>query len=220
MPLVHSYSAVKDFENCPRKYHETRILKSFKQSETQAMLYGTAVHKAFEEFVLNKTPLPEQFSQFQRFVEPLAALKGDIRCEVKMGIRADFTPCGFFDKDVWFRGIPDYVALDFEKGVARLADYKTGKSSRYADTAQLELMSAMIMAHHPQINKVKGALLFVVANDVVKAEHTRDNLAQIFSRWVGKVAPIEAAIESGVWNPRNGPLCGFCPVRTCEYHKG
>ena len=219
MALAHSYSAVKDFENCPRKYHAVRILKQFKQSDTTATLYGTAVHKAFENYIEAKTPFPEQFAQFQQFAEPLAAIEGDVYVEQKMGIRADFTPCGFFDKDVWFRAIPDLLIVNKESGVARIVDYKTSKSNRYADTTQLELLAAMTMSYHPEVNTVKGALLFVVANSVIKAEYTRKQLPEIYARWGGRANAIEAALELGVWNPRSGPLCGFCPVATCEYHK-
>lgn len=219
MPLAHSYSSIKQFENCPRQYNEVRILKNFKQQETEATLYGTAVHKAFEDFIKDGTPLPAHFAQFQRYVEPLAAIKGDIRCEEKMGIRADFSPCGFFDKDVWFRGIPDFMAINPERRVARVADYKTGKSSRYADKAQLELMAAMIMAHFPEIDTVKGVLLFVVAGDIIRAEFTRDHLPDILSRWAGRASAIENALTLNVWNPRSGPLCKFCPVTTCDHHR-
>jgi len=220
MPLVHSYSAIKDFEGCPRRYHEVRILKKFKQKETEAMLYGTAVHKAFEEYIRDKTPLPKSFAAYQKFVEPLAVAGGDIRCEEKLGIRADFSPCGFFDKDVWFRGIPDYLCINRDKQIARVADYKTGKSSRYADTAQLELMAAMVMAHHKDVDTVRGALLFLVAGDVIRAEYTRDRLPEIYSKWAGRANAIEAAIEHNVWNPRGSALCKFCPVTTCENHNG
>jgi RecB family exonuclease len=219
MALAHSYSSVKQFENCPRQYNEIRILKKFKQSDTDATLYGTAVHKAFENYIKDRTPLPAQFAQFQRFVEPLAGIAGDIRCEEKMGIRDDFTPCGFFDSDVWFRGIPDFMVINREKRVARVADYKTGKSSRFADKAQLELMAAMIMSHYPEIDTVKGVLLFVVAGDIISAEYTRDHLSDIYSRWAGRANAIEKALELGVWNPRSGPLCKFCPVTTCDHYR-
>ena len=220
MALAHSYSAVKDFEGCPRRYHQVRILKQFKQKDTEATLYGTAVHKAFEEYIRDKTPLPESFANYKQFVEPLAQLDGDIRCEEKLGIRADFTPCGFFDKDVWFRGIPDYLAISKSGKVARVADYKTGKSSRYADTAQLELMAAMIMIHHPSVDTVRGALLFVVVADVIRSEYTRDQLPEILSKWAGRAGAIEAAVDHGVWNPRSSALCKFCPVSTCDHHHG
>jgi len=220
MALAHSYSSIKQFENCPRQYNEVRILKKFKQSETEATLYGTAVHKAFEEFIKHGTPLPPQFAQFQRYINPLAAIEGDIYCEEKMGIRADFSPCGFFDKDVWFRGIPDYLAISRSGKVARVADYKTGKSSRYADTAQLELMAAMVFIHYPKVDKVKGALLFVVVGDIIKAEYTRNQLPEILSKWAGRASAIEGALDVGVWNPRSSALCKFCPVSSCEHHHG
>lgn len=220
MALAHSYSSIKQFENCPRQYHAVRILKQFKQSDTEATLYGTAVHKAFEDYVMSGVELPEMFSQFKPYVEPLARMDGDILCEEKMAITADFKPCGFFDKDVWFRGIPDFLRINPKGTTARVVDYKTGKSSRYADTAQLELLAAMVMVHYPKVEKVKGALLFVIANDMIQAEFTRSQLSEILSKWVGRASIIEAAVENGVWNPRKGPLCRFCPVTTCDHHPG
>lgn len=219
MALAHSYSAIKDFQNCPRKYHEVRILKKHKQQDTTATLYGTAVHKAFEDYIQDGTPLPESFSQYVRFVEPLAKLTGEIKCELKMGIRSDFTACDFFAKDVWFRGVPDFLALNHDKGIARVADYKTGKSSRYADTTQLELMAAMIMCHYPDIHTVKGVLLFVVPGDIIKAEYTRAQLPAILSKWAGYASMIETAVEVGVWNPKPSGLCKFCPLSeaSCEF---
>lgn len=219
MALAHSYSSVKQFENCPRQYHHIKILKDFKSEPTEATLYGTAVHKAFEEYILHRTPLPPQFAQFERYINPLAAIEGEIKCEEKMGIRADFSPCGFFDKDVWFRGVPDFMAINRDKRLARVADFKTGKSSRYADKGQLELMAAMIMSHYPEVDTVKGALLFVVVGDIIRTEFTRAHLPDIFSRWAGRAGAIEKALELNVWNPRSGPLCKFCPVTSCDHHR-
>jgi RecB family exonuclease len=219
MALAFSYSAIKDFQNCARKYHVVRILKQYKQGDTTATLYGTAVHTAFENYVKDGTPLPEAFQHYLPFVEPLTKIPGEIKCELKLGIRKDFTPCEFFAPDVWFRGLPDYLALNHDKGIARVVDYKTGKSSRYADTDQLELMAAMVMAHYPKINTVKGVLLFVVAKDAVKAEYTRAQLPEIFSKWAGHASMIEAALEAGVWNARPSGLCKFCPLSedACEH---
>jgi RecB family exonuclease len=220
MALAHSYSSIKQFENCPRQYHAVRILKQFKQADTEATLYGTAVHKAFEEYVRDGVELPEMFAQFKPYVEPLAKLDGTILCEQKMGMTADFKPCEFFAKDVWFRAIPDFLRISVKGTTAWVADYKTGKSSRYADTAQLELLAAMVMAHYPEVKKVKGSLLFVIAKDVVYAEHERSELSGILSRWVGRANMIEVAVDNGVWNPRKGPLCKFCPVTSCDHHPG
>jgi len=217
MKLAHSYSAVKDFEGCPRRYHEVRILKKFKSQDTEATLYGTAVHKAFEEYIRDGKPLPEQFQAFEPYVAPLKSIKGTLLCEQKLGIRKDFSPCDFFDADVWFRGVPDFLAL--HKSRARVADYKTGKSARFADPDQLELMAAMVMAHYPEITRVSGLLLFVVARDVVKTEFSRDMLPTIWSKWAGRASMIESAVTNEAWGAKPSPLCRFCPVthEGCEH---
>ena len=218
-PIVWSYSAAKDFENCPRKYYELRVAKNYKQEETEATRYGTEVHKSFEDFVRDGTPLPPQFERFQRFVAPLLNLRGDRYCEYKIGVTASFKPCEFFGADVWWRGIPDLLVVNEDAGVARVVDYKTGKSSRYADTDQLELLAAAIMSHFPKVNLVKGALLFVVADALVKAEYRREQLPQIWSKWTGKISRIETAQAVNVWHEKQGPLCGWCPVTACIHHK-
>ena len=215
MKLTHSYSAIKQWENCPRQYHEVRILRKFKSQETDATRYGTEVHKSLEDYLMEDKPIPEQFSQFEGFANPIRHMAGTILCEQKLGIKRDFSPCDFFDPDVWFRGVPDVLVLN--GNTARVLDWKTGKSSRFADTAQLELMAGMVFAHYPEVQKVKGGLVFLVARDFIKADYTRDQFAEIMSKWAGKAATIEAAVESKVWNPKSGPLCRFCPVNSCEY---
>jgi len=216
-PLAHSYSSIKQFENCARQYHEVRILKRAKQGDTEATLYGTDVHKAMEDFLMLGTPLPGKYEQFLPYAAAIQKAEGLMRCEEKLGIRADFSPCGFFDADVWFRGVPDVLVVGGTQ--ARVGDWKTGKSSRYADPDQLELMAAMIMAHYPEIETVKGVLVFLVARDAVKRTYTRAQFPEIMSKWAGRAARIEAAVDSGVWNPRKGPLCRFCPVdrNHCEF---
>jgi hypothetical protein len=164
-------------------------------------------------------PLDPRFAHFEQYVAPLKNFSGRILCEYEMGLRADFSPCAFDADDAWVRGIADFVSLDEGKGLARVGDFKTGKSARYADTSQLELMAAMVMQHFPTINKVKGALLFVVAGDIIKATFTREQLPDILSRWVGKTGAIDACLETEVWNATPSGLCKFCPVGNdmCEH---
>jgi len=70
MALVHSYSSIKDFEGCPRRFHTVRILKQFKSKDTDATLYGTAVHKALEDYVQDGVAIPPS-SHSPEVAEPL-----------------------------------------------------------------------------------------------------------------------------------------------------
>jgi len=51
MDFTWSYSALKDYINCPRQYQEVKVLKRFTKETSQQMLYGTEVHKACEDYV-------------------------------------------------------------------------------------------------------------------------------------------------------------------------
>ena len=217
--LKHSYSSIKDFTGCARRFHQVRILRNFTSSSTDATLYGERVHKAFEVYLMGDTPLPEDLKRHEPMLVALKAAPGVLLCEIKLGIRADFTPCGFFADDVWFRGVPDVLLLNREKGVARIGDWKTGKSARFADTSQLELMAAMTMIHYPEVQTVHGMLCFVVANSVVKASYTREDLPTILSKWAGQADDVVQALAANVWNPTPSGLCRFCPVSpdACEH---
>ena len=61
-----SYSSITLFDQCPKKYYHLRVAKDIKEPESEAMLYGTAVHKAAEDYIKDDKPIPEKFS----FMEP------------------------------------------------------------------------------------------------------------------------------------------------------
>jgi hypothetical protein len=80
-------------------------------------------------------------------------------------------------------------------------------------------MALMVFAHFPHIRKVSGALLFVVKNDIAKASFMVGESEEYWWDYRNRVARIEQAHDSGVWNPKSSPLCGWCPCTDCEFHK-
>jgi hypothetical protein len=215
--LTHSHSSIKDFQGCARRYHQVKILKRFKSQPTEATMYGNLVHEVFEKYLMEDAPLPDHLSKHQPVLDKIKTMPGYRHCELKLGMRQDFTPCGFFDKDVWFRGIPDLLVVN--GSTAWVGDWKTGKSSRYADTSQLELMAAMTMVHFPEVQKVKGMLFFIVPNDVILSMYKREQLPDILSKWAGHAFVVEEHLKNDVWNASPSGLCKFCPVsqEACEH---
>ena len=136
-----------------------------------------------------------------------------------MGLTADLEPCGFFDKKVWFRGIADLVIVDTLAETAWVIDYKTGRSARYADKGQLELMALTVFAHYPMVKKVKAGLLFVIANKLVKDKYEIDVRPNLWEKWLRIYGKMEKAFEANVWNPRPSGLCKrHCPVLECPHN--
>jgi len=217
MSYTWSYSSISLFQQCPRKYHRLRIVKDIVEPPQEHLLYGTAVHKAAEEFIRDDKDLPPKFEMFKPQLTLMKVLKGDKYCEYEMGIRKDFTPCAFDDPDVWLRGIVDLLVVGSDS--ARIIDYKTSKSSEYADTKQLELLSLLVFKHFPQVKKIKGGLLFLVAKDLVGAEYIEEHQGTAWLRWLDIVRYLESAMKTGVWNPRPNFTCRkFCAVKDCEHN--
>lgn len=214
-----SFSKAKAFEQCPKQFYHEKILKQYPVEETDAMRYGTEFHKACEDYIKSEAPLPKKFDFIQKTLDALNEKRGIKMCEQKLGLTADLEPCGFFDKRVWFRGIADLVIIDVLTGVAWVIDYKTGKSLKYADKGQLELMALIVFKHYPQITRVKAGLLFVVAKGLVKEDYEIDLEPNLWEKWLGIYGRMEKAFESDVWNPRPSGLCKrHCPVLECAHN--
>lgn len=214
-----SYSKMKAFETCPKQFYHVTVLNQFPFKDTDATIYGKEFHTVCENFIRDGAEVPPKFSFIKPTLEKLASMPGDKHCELKMGLTADLEPCGFFDKDVWFRGIVDLLIIDGDK--ARVIDYKTGKSAKYADKGQLQLMALCVFKHFPQVETVKGALLFTVANEIVKQDYSIKNEGPMWTPWLQKYASLEQAYETDVWNAKPSGLCRkHCPVVECPHNGG
>ena len=213
-----SHSALKDYEGCARRYHEVKILKNYPFTDTVHTIYGKRLHKAAEDFVRDGTPIPEEFAFVQPVVDSLMKKPGRKLAEYEMGVTEDLRPCGFKDDEVWVRGIADLLIVDDDGLKAWVFDYKTG-NDKYPDRDQLILMSLMVFSHFPHIRQVNSALLFVVKDSIVKHKMTRDEAEFHWWRYRERVAQLAKSMEANVWNPTQTPLCGWCPVRSCEFNK-
>ena len=217
MKVTWSHSSLKDYEGCPRRYQEVKVLKNFPFVENDATRYGTEFHKAAEDFIKDGTAIPEKFSYSQGTLDALIKKNGRKLCEYQMALTADLKPTTWTSKDVWVRGIADLLIIDDDNLTAWVVDYKTG-NNKYPDREQLKLMSIMVFAHMPHIRKVNSALLFVVKEDMVKHSMTVDQAEAEWWQYRQRVARIEQAHATGVWNAKPTPLCPWCPVTTCEHH--
>ena len=210
-----SYSSIKTFEQCPKKYFHLKVAKDVKDEPGEAADYGTAVHLAAEEYIRDGKPIPEKFAFIRPIVERLEALPGEKHAELKLGIRKDFSPCDFFAKDVWWRGIADLLVVDGHR--AWCVDYKTGKNARYADTKQLDLLAGAVFSHFPEVTTIKSSLIYVVSGNLIPKKHVITERSQYLAVFNEQLDRLDAAMENGVWNAKTSPLCGWCPVTTCEH---
>jgi len=215
-----SYSSINQFVTCPRLYEASRVTKILPYTETPAIKYGKELHSAAELYVSKENPLPSQYAFIKSYLDKLKQIKGDKYCELKLGLairEGKFVACDFFAADVYFRGVADLVIIDDDR--AFVVDYKTGKSAEYSDDKQLALLAAAIFAHFPQVKKVKGMLLFVIAKQVVQSEYVQPHRNDIFAKLSEDLRRRETAHKTGVFNPKQNGLCrAYCGVTSCQHN--
>jgi hypothetical protein len=218
--VAWSYSSIKTFDQCPKKYYHLKVAKDVKDEAGPEADYGTAAHKAAEDNIKFGVPIPGRFKFMEPTIEALNAIPGDKHCELKLGVKKTATgyePCDFFAKDVWWRGIADLIIISGDR--AYVVDYKTGKNTKYADTKQLDLLAGAVFVHFPKIKKIKSALAYVVTDELIKATHEAPKYEEYLSVFDSVLDNLEIAQATGVWNAKSSGLCGWCPVTSCEHHR-
>ena len=216
MNFTWSFSSLKEYINCPRQYQELKVLKRYEKKATEQMLYGTVVHKACEDYVAEGKPLEKNYLRFKPVLDSLVAIPGTKYPEYQMALTPDKQPCEFGDAGRWVRGIVDLLIVDGDH--AFIVDYKTG-SNRYPDPKQLKLMALMTFAHFPEVNKIKAGLLFVMHESFMDEEYTRDQIPKLWKYFESDLERLNHSYENDVWQANPTPLCGWCPVKSCEFHK-
>ena len=218
-PITWSYSSLALYQQCPKKYYHLKVVKDIKEPLSEAITFGNEIHKVAEEYVSKGRSIPEQYIHIEPALKALKNMPGEKLCENKLGLTADLKPCGFFDKNVWWRGVADIIILQGD--TALTVDYKTGKSSKFAELKQLEIVSLAIFKHFPEVKKVKAGLMFLFADDFVKTAYLADSQDELWGSWVSDVGQLQASVESNMWNPKPNFTCrGWCPVTSCDHNQG
>lgn len=214
-----SFSSIKTFDQCPKKYYHLKVVKDYQEDQNaEHLIYGTRFHKAAEDYVGADIPLPSEFNFAKSALDNLKNRPGKKLCEYEMGLTENLEPCGFKSPNVWWRGIADLIILE-DDGTARVLDYKTGKSAKYADTGQLELMALAIFKHFPEVKRVKAGLLFVIAKTFTKANYSRDDEPKLWQKWLRDYGRMKIAYSTNVWNPKTSGLCRkHCVVLACPHN--
>ena len=216
-----SYSSLKTFQQCPKKYYHLKIARDVKNEDSTATNYGKDVHKAAEDHVVKGEPIPTKYSYMQPILEALTEIPGTKHAEMELGVRKSgnkYLPCDFNAANHWWHGIADLVIID--GGLAWLVDYKTSKNARFADTKQLDLLAGALFVNYPEVTEIRAALAFVVSGEFVSKNYYVKHKDEYLETMKPELERLEYALANGVWNTISGPLCKFCPVKTCVHNRG
>jgi PD-(D/E)XK nuclease superfamily len=216
-PFNFTYTKLKDFETCPRRYHEMSVLKNWVEEKSEHLEWGRAVHDAMAARLTLGVELPANMRGYQPWIDKVLRTPGDLYVEdqCKYAITRAFRPCDWFGPHVWMRCIADAVKVDDDLALA--IDWKTGKSSNQ-DPVQLAIVALMVFIHFPKVLRVRADYVFLQDDAQTSVVMDRHEAADEWVKILERVAYLERATERGEFPPKPNRLCrSWCPVRSCCY---
>lgn len=226
--IIHSYSAVQTFKQCPHKYKKVKLDKEFFEQSGPESEFGDKQHNLAENALQDDTPLAGPMGDALDFVRSFTGLK---IAEQMLGIDVNLKPCGFFEKErVWYRAKVDVTILNQDHAV--IIDYKTGKRrvpwekrhdpDAIPDEDQMLIYALLTFLTHKYINTIE-AYLYYTHNGSPPDKYTfhrRDDAKRMVTAIREDTYRAERKLRKGpnaTWKKNDTPLCGYCPVVTCEY---
>lgn len=210
-PITISHTHLKTFEQCPKKYYHLYVARDAPKEQSEAMDFGTKVHTALETRVRDGVVLPDEFAPYEKF----AAVLDDHpkKVELKAGINIQGRACGFFDSEVWIRGKLD-ISIVYDQ-LATILDWKTGKSRE--DPDELEIFGVLLKAAQPQLQRITGHYVWL-KEDKLGEPHDLSDTAVKLAQLRGRYEHIEKAARFKDYPAEQGPLCPWCPIKSCQFH--
>jgi hypothetical protein len=213
-PKPWSHSVLEMFKNCPKQYHEVRVLKSVTETKGEATVWGEEVHKHFEERMANGVVLPPVLEMHEPFLARFEALPGQQLVEQRIALNTRGQPCGYWDPDVWYRGVIDLMKIRGDS--ALIIDHKTGK--HHTKFGQLKLFALHTFAAYPDVNQIRGEYYWTQLRSTGGQTYVRSQIPVYWQEFLPDLRQFAQAFRTDTWQPRQSGLCnGWCPVEKCEF---
>jgi hypothetical protein len=212
----HSYSALSAFQDCPRRYHETKILRRWPEPESQAMIDGKELHEAFAAALKTDGALPAAHSVHGPLLKKIQSQDGTLLVEQKWAITSDFDPIPWNSEDAWLRAVADAVILQPPIGFAY--DWKTGKRQNQKSDLQLVLIALVMFAHFPDLRVIGTSYIWL--NEGVETQRIvkRANIGNEWLKILPQIKMLEHAHLDEHFPAKPNRFCKrYCSVRSCEY---
>lgn len=219
-PIKWSYSRLKTYKTCPRKYQVKYITGEFQDVYNEAANDGLALHNEFESAARDRRLLSPSYAHLQDTFDALQAIPGEKFYEHKVAFTSSLEPTSFDGDGYWYRGILDWFCIKPSGKEALIVDYKNTTKPEWLPWEELELFSAAVFINYPNIDKITGAMWGVVHKYFIPREYYREQLDDLLLPHIKDVYRMKLSYENDVWNATPNGLCrNYCPVETCEHYK-
>lgn len=227
-PFAWSFSRLKNYEVCPKRYYETDVLKNYNDSEgNEDLQWGETVHSAMAARCQDGTPLPDGMpAHYEAWAQKVLIGGGEIFTELELAIDENFGPAPWFgDKDrrtgqllgpqPWFRAKVDFVKKQGPIGL--LVDWKTGKIVE--ESFQLALSAACAFAKWPDLLALRVSYVWLKEDAESSDTIRRTDMAHIWRQLWPRISALTQSHQSLSFPPQPNRMCRkWCRVVSCPNH--
>lgn len=213
-PFAWSYSALTTYEQCPKKYFHLYVAKDVRDADSSFSADGKIVHDAMRARVIDGKPLPLNLRHYEPIAAKFAAAPGEKHGEMRLALNNAFKPCDYFAPDVRVRVIIDLTIVQGDSAI--VVDWKTGKVKD--DPTQMALNAAVLSRWMPEIGLFKTLYVWLQSNNLTPKNYTVSKFTAVWNDLLPRVAKIEEARKTTTFPAKQGPLCGWCPVKSCPHY--
>lgn len=220
MNITHSFSALKMYENCPRRYMHQRINKEVQDEGSDASKYGERIHEALELRLRDQSPLTDETKKYESLCAAIEqeSEDGELFVEQKMTLNKNLAPTEWFAPDAWFRSVLDVLMIHENQKKVFVLDWKTGK--RRPDFTQMEIFALQVFKHYPKVDSVTSALVWLRDYKMDTQVYKREQSNEMWAKIMARINRIYESLEHDTWPPKPSGLCPWCPAKhICDYAK-
>jgi hypothetical protein len=215
--VAWSYSRLKSYSDCPRRYEGTMLTKQWAEPDTEQQKEGKRLHEAFAATIRDGKQLPAAYTVHQPWIDKVRKIPGESLVEQQLAIDAEFKPVPWFHERTWLRAIADVVKIDGQIGVT--FDWKSGKSRNQKDGLQLILTGLVLLAHFPALRVVGTSYVWLQEDKQTIETVRRSNLSKHWQEILPRVREFERAHKEQRFPPTPNRYCrSWCPVKSCEHN--
>jgi len=69
------------------------------------------------------------------------------------------------------------------------------------------------------LKRIKAGLLFIKDEAFITESYTRNDVDKLWNSFTSDLARLALSYENDVWQANPTGLCGWCPVKSCEFYK-
>lgn len=210
-----SYSRLTVFEKCPYQA-KLKFVDKIPEPEGRdrtPLERGIMIHTAAEDYIQGRRD--DIAPELKHFVETLEGLReeylaGRVEVEGDWAYDIDWTPCDWFDENVWLRMKLD-VRQVIDVNQSKVIDWKSGrKDGNEVSHSQQGLLYAIgEFMRYPEIQATKVLFAYTDKNQKMERDYTRDKALRFLPSWHDRAVRATTAVEFPA--KPNKMNCRYCP---------